>query len=66
MVNNMMQVRILQLQDLVDPVDQFHVWGGVTMAVELGAVSADHLDVTGSAEIDIGYTMQANQIEPYE
>ncbi len=32
--------------------DQFNAFGGVTMAVELGAVSADHLDVTNAAEIE--------------
>jgi imidazolonepropionase len=34
-------------------VDEFHALGGVAMAVELGALSADHLDVTASAEIDV-------------
>lgn len=33
-------------------VDQFNAFGGVSMAVELGAVSADHLDVTNAAEIE--------------
>jgi imidazolonepropionase len=33
-------------------VDQFNRFGGVTMAVELGAISADHLDVTDQAEIE--------------
>lgn len=33
-------------------VDQFNRFGGVNMAVELGAVSADHLDVSQSAEIN--------------
>ena len=31
--------------------DQFNALGGVAMAVELGAISADHLDVTTGAEI---------------
>jgi imidazolonepropionase len=31
--------------------DEFETLGGVTLAVELGAVSADHLDVTPPAEI---------------
>ncbi len=31
--------------------DEFETLGGVALAVELGAVSADHLDVTPSAEI---------------
>ncbi len=34
-------------------VDQFNSLGGVSMAVELGAVSADHLDVTTVEEIDV-------------
>ena len=34
-------------------VDQFNAFGGVTMAVELGATSADHLDVTNVQEIDV-------------
>lgn len=34
-------------------VDQFHALGGVEMAVELGAISADHLDVSGPGEIGI-------------
>jgi imidazolonepropionase len=34
-------------------VDQFNSFGGVTMAVRLGAISVDHLDVTGQAEIEI-------------
>lgn len=33
-------------------VDQFNGLGGVAMAVELGAVSADHLDVTNEADIE--------------
>ncbi|MFT5195622.1 MAG: imidazolonepropionase [Cellvibrionaceae bacterium] len=33
-------------------VDQFNAFGGTQMAVELGAVSADHLDVSGPAEIE--------------
>jgi imidazolonepropionase len=33
-------------------VDQFNSYGGVSMAVELGAVSADHLDATGPEEIE--------------
>lgn len=33
-------------------VDQFNAFGGTEMAVELGAVSADHLDVSGPAEIE--------------
>ena len=32
--------------------DQFNSLGGVPMAVALGAVSADHLDVSGPAEIE--------------
>jgi len=32
-------------------IDQFHSLGGAALAVELGAISADHLDVTPSAEI---------------
>ncbi len=32
-------------------VDEFETLGGVTMAVELGATSVDHLDVTPAAEI---------------
>ncbi len=32
-------------------VDQFNAFGGTQMAVELGAISADHLDVSGPAEI---------------
>jgi imidazolonepropionase len=32
--------------------DEFETLGGVTLAVELGAVSADHLDVTPAAEIE--------------
>lgn len=32
-------------------VDQFNSFGGVTMALELGATSLDHLDVTGAEEI---------------
>ena len=32
-------------------VDQFNAFGGTQMATELGAVSADHLDVSGPAEI---------------
>jgi imidazolonepropionase len=31
--------------------DQFHALGGTEMAVSIGAVSADHLDVTGQADI---------------
>lgn len=34
-------------------VDEFHALGGVTMAVQLGALSADHLDVTSGVEIDL-------------
>ncbi len=34
-------------------VDQFNRFGGVPMAVELGAISADHLDVSGREEIGI-------------
>lgn len=34
-------------------VDQFNELGGVEMAVELGAISADHLDVTGPASIEM-------------
>lgn len=34
-------------------VDQFNDFGGVAMALELGAVSVDHLDVTGRAEIEM-------------
>ena len=33
--------------------DQFHALGGVSMAVELGAISADHLDATTAAEIEV-------------
>ena len=33
-------------------VDQFNALGGTQMAVELGAISADHLDVSGADEID--------------
>ena len=33
-------------------VDQFNDFGGVSMAVELGAASVDHLDVTGRTEIE--------------
>ena len=33
--------------------DQFNALGGVAMAVELGAISADHLDVTSGPEIDL-------------
>ena len=33
-------------------VDQFNSFGGVTMALELGAISVDHLDVTGQDEIE--------------
>lgn len=33
-------------------VDQFNDFGGVSMALELGAASVDHLDVTGRAEIE--------------
>jgi imidazolonepropionase len=32
-------------------VDQFHTLGGAALAVELGAISADHLDVTPAAEM---------------
>jgi imidazolonepropionase len=32
--------------------DEFESLGGVSLAVELGAVSADHLDVTPPAELD--------------
>ena len=34
-------------------VDQFNDMGGVAMALELGAASVDHLDVTGRAEIEM-------------
>ena len=34
-------------------VDQFNNLGGVPMALELGAASVDHLDVTGRAEIEM-------------
>jgi imidazolonepropionase len=34
-------------------VDQFNALGGVSMAVALGAVSADHLDVTTTEEIGV-------------
>ena len=34
-------------------VDQFNDFGGVAMALELGAASVDHLDVTGRAEIEL-------------
>ena len=34
-------------------VDQFNDFGGVPMAVELGALSVDHLDVTGPKEIEL-------------
>lgn len=34
-------------------VDQFNDLGGVAMALELGAASVDHLDVTGRAEIEM-------------
>jgi len=34
-------------------VDQFNDLGGVPMAVELGAISADHLDVTSPADIQL-------------
>jgi imidazolonepropionase len=33
--------------------DEFESLGGVGLAVELGAVSADHLDVTPPAELDL-------------
>ncbi|MEM7801171.1 MAG: imidazolonepropionase [Chloroflexota bacterium] len=33
-------------------VDQFNAFGGIQMAVELGAISADHLDASGDAEIE--------------
>ncbi len=33
-------------------VDQFNSFGGVTMALELGAISVDHLDFTGQDEIE--------------
>ena len=33
-------------------VDQFNSYGGVSMALELGAASVDHLDVTDRAEIE--------------
>lgn len=33
-------------------VDQFNAFGGTQMAVELGAISADHLDVSGPEEIE--------------
>ena len=34
-------------------VDQFNDFGGVAMALELGAASVDHLDVTDRAEIEL-------------
>lgn len=34
-------------------VDQFNSFGGVSMALELGAASVDHLDVTGHGEIEM-------------
>ena len=34
-------------------VDQFNSFGGVSMALELGAASVDHLDVTDRAEIEM-------------
>ncbi len=34
-------------------VDQFNSLGGVSTAVELGAISVDHLDVTTTAEIEL-------------
>lgn len=34
-------------------VDQFNDFGGVAMALELGAASVDHLDVTNRAEIEM-------------
>ena len=34
-------------------VDQFNELGGLEMAVELGAISTDHLDVTGQGSIDL-------------
>ncbi len=34
-------------------VDQFNSFGGVAMALELGAASVDHLDVTDRAEIEM-------------
>ena len=34
-------------------VDQFNDFGGVAMALELGAASVDHLDVTGRAGIEL-------------
>jgi imidazolonepropionase len=34
-------------------VDEFHALGGVPMAIELGALSIDHLDVTSRADIDL-------------
>jgi imidazolonepropionase len=34
-------------------VDQFNSFGGVPMAVELGAISADHLDFSGPKEIRV-------------
>ena len=34
-------------------VDQFNDFGGVAMALELGAASVDHLDVTGREEIEL-------------
>ena len=33
-------------------VDQFNAFGGTQMAIELGAISADHLDVSGAAEVE--------------
>lgn len=34
-------------------VDQFNALGGLEMAVELGAISADHLDITAQAQIEM-------------
>lgn len=33
-------------------VDQFNAFGGTQMAIEIGAASCDHLDVSGTAEIE--------------
>jgi hypothetical protein len=47
------------MKQLYDP-----VW--VTGAISAQSMVKDLYLVDGSAGIDIGYTMQANQIEPYE
>ena len=47
------------MKDLYDP-----VW--VTGVISVQSMVKDLYLVDGSAGIDIGYTMQANQIEPYE